>query len=147
MSQPSRTLRRSLGRVRRALFVPNDLRVRLDRQAKQIDALTKALTSVEQRLRTIELGSNTREVEHGRLRVQVGVFEERMGRLEQRLESGSFVADDASMAEARSLVDEVRHEHERARVRMQIVSHYEERLRRVEEALATLYDGDVRHPV
>jgi hypothetical protein len=147
MSQPSRTLRRSLGRVRRALFGPNNLRAQLDHQAKQIDALTKGLASVKERLRPIELGSNTREVEHGRLRVQVGVFEERMGRLEQRLESGSFVADDASMAEARSLVDEVRHEHEQARVRMQIVSHYEERLRRVEEALATLYDGDVRHPV
>lgn len=147
MSQPSRTLRRSLGRVRRALFVPNGLKAQLDRQAKQVDALTKALASVKERLRPIEAAAHTREVEHGRLRVQVGVFEERMGRLEQRLESGSFVADDASMAEARSLVDEVRHEHEQARVRMQIVSHYEERLRRVEEALATLYDGDVRHPV
>jgi hypothetical protein len=140
MSQPSRTLRRILGRVRRALFVPNDIEAKLDRQAKQIDALTKGLASVKERLRPVE-------VEHGRLRVQVGVVEERMGRLEQRLESGSFVADDASMAEARSLVDEVRKEHEQARVRMQIVSHYEERLRRVEEALVGLHGEDVRHPV
>jgi hypothetical protein len=100
-----------------------------------------------EQLKPLAAAENTRVVEHGRLRVQVGVFEERMGRLEQRLESGSFVADDASMAEARSLVDEVRKEHEQARVRMQVVSHYEERLRRLEEGLSALYKGDVRHPV
>jgi hypothetical protein len=147
MTQPSRTLRRGLGRVRRALFVPHGLRAQLDRQAKQIDALTKSLAGVKEQLKPLAAAENTRVVEHGRLRVQVGVFEERMGRLEQRLESGSFVADDASMAEARSLVDEVRKEHEQARVRMQVVSHYEERLRRVEEGLSALYKGDVRHPV
>jgi hypothetical protein len=147
MSQPSRTLRRSLGRVRRALFVPKGHKAQLDRQSKQIETLTKSLASLKERFRPVELASNYRELQHSRLRVQVGVFEERMGRLEQRLESGSFVADDASMAEARSLVDEVRHEHEQVRVRMQIVSHYEERLRRVEEALVGLHGEDVRHPV
>ena len=147
MTQPSRSLRRTLGRVRRTLFLPNSLKAQLDRQARQIEALTKSLAAVKEQLRPVAAAEHTRVVEHGRLRVQVGVFEERMGRLEQRLESGTFVADDASMAEARSLVEEVRREHEQARVRMQIVSHYEERLRRVEEAVAGLHGGDVRHPV
>jgi hypothetical protein len=70
-----------------------------------------------------------------------------MGALEERLQTGTFVADDASMAQARSLVDEVRREHEQVRVRMQLVSHYEERLRRVEQALAGLHGGDPRQPV
>jgi hypothetical protein len=147
MTQPSRSLRRSLGRVRRALFVPTNVKAQLDRQARQIEALTASLAGVKEQLGPVAAAEHTRVVEHGRLRVQVGVFEERMGRLEQRLESGTFVADDASMAEARSLVDEIRKEHEQARVRMQIVSHYEERLRRVEEAVAGRHGGDVRHPV
>jgi chromosome segregation ATPase len=147
MTQPSRSLRRTLGRARRALFVPNELRAQLDRQAQQINALTKTVAGVKEQLKPLAAAEHTRVVEHGRMRVQVGVFEERMGRLEQRLEAGTFVADDAALAEARSLVDEVRQEHQQARVRMQIVSHYEERMRRVEEAVAGLHDGDVRHPV
>jgi len=147
MTQPSRSLRRTLGRARRALFVPNELKAQLDRQAQQISALTKTVAGVKEQLKPLAAAEHTRVVEHGRMRVQVGVFEERMGRLEQRLEGGTFVADDASLAEARSLVDEIRQEHEQARVRMQIVSHYEERMRRVEEAVAGLHGGDVRHPV
>ena len=55
--------------------------------------------------------------------------------------------DDESVAEGRGLLDEVRTEHARIRARMQVVSAYEERLRRVEESVAELYEGDRRHPV
>lgn len=147
MSSPATSVRRQLARVRRAAFVPRSLSAQLDQQARQISALTKTVAGLTERLRPVEVDSHRRDVEHGRVSVQVGVIEERMGALEQRLSSGTFVADDESMAQARSLVDEVRREHEQARVRMQIVSHYEERLRRVEETLTQLYDGDTRHRV
>ena len=147
-------VRRKAGRIGRAVVVPADVdsqlaqyRQQLDRQAKQIDTLKTGLADLRTRFRPVELASANREVQHGRLKVQVGVFEERMGRLEQRLASGTFVADDAELAEARSLVEAVQREHEQARIRMQIVSHYEERLRRVEDALVNLYEGDVRHPI
>jgi hypothetical protein len=143
---------RVLGRVRRAVLGvtgrPGQLarqQRRLDKQAKQIRALQTALAAIEQRQRPMELSSNRRDVEHGRVTAQMGAFEERMGRLEELVGTGTFVADDAAMAEARSLVEAIRREHAQVRVRMQIVSHYEERLRRVEEALAELYDGDARH--
>lgn len=154
MSHLPTRIQRVLGRARRAVLQPTGLprqlelqRRRLDRQAKQIRALQAGLKAVQDGQRPIELTSNRRDVEHARVMVQMGAFEERMGRLEERVGAGTFVADDAELAEARSLVDVVRREHEQARVRMQIVSHYEERLRRVEEALAPLHGGDLRHPV
>ena len=140
-------LRSRVARLRRAAFVPGSVTAQLDRQRRQIDGLTKSVAALKERVRPIELDSHRREIEHGRVKVQVGVIEERLGALEERLQGGTFVADDDSMAQARSLVEEIRHEHEQVRVRMQLVSHYEERLRRVEEALTGLHGGDPRHPV
>jgi hypothetical protein len=141
-------LRRRVARLRRAAFVPGSVSDQLRTQAQQIAALTKTAAGLNQRLRTIEIDSNRRDVEHGRVTTQVGVLEQRLGALEQRLSTGTFVADDAGRAEARSLVEEVRREHEQVRVRMQLVSHYEERLRRVEEELTSRPGGaDLRNPV
>ena len=139
--------RRKFGRIGRAVVVPGDVDAQLARQAKQIETLKAGLADLRTRFRPVERASANREVQHGRVMIQAGVFEERMGRLEERLQGGTFVADDASMAEARSLVETVRREHDQARIRLQIVSHYEERLRRVEDALVNLYEGDVRHPI
>jgi hypothetical protein len=55
--------------------------------------------------------------------------------------------DDDQLAAGRTLLDDVRTEHERIRARMQVVSAYEERLRRVEESVTELFDGDRRHLV
>ena len=55
--------------------------------------------------------------------------------------------DDDQLAAGRTLLDEVRTEHARIRARMQVVSAYEERLRRVEESVTELFDGDRRHLV
>jgi hypothetical protein len=75
------------------------------------------------------------------------VLEERLGELAERLDSGVFVAEPAEQVEARSLVEEVRREHQQIRTRMQIISQYEERLRRVEESLGALTDADHRRLV
>ena len=147
MTDQQQSLRRSAAGLRRRLFLPRSVRAQLDRQSKQLDKLDAAVTALRSEWKPVNAEARYGVVEHGWLRNQVGVLEERLGRIEERLGSGTFVADDAQMAEARDLVQAVRQEHEQVRVRMQIVSHYEERLRRVEEALATLYDGDVRHPV
>jgi hypothetical protein len=55
--------------------------------------------------------------------------------------------DDDQLAAGRTLLDDVRTEHARIRARMQVVSAYEERLRRVEESVTELFDGDRRHLV
>jgi chromosome segregation ATPase len=147
-------LRRTLGRARRALFVPRDLQAGVDQQRGQARRLEQRLKSLERELedvkaqvRPVELASKRRDVEHGRMSFQFGAVEQRLGQIEQRIATGTFVADEAEQAEARRLVDEVRREHDQARVRFQIISHYEERLRRVESALLELLDGDLRQPV
>ena len=70
------------------------------------------------------------------LAAQVGAIEERLQDLTEKVEAGGFDATDAEKAEARSLIDAVREEHQRIRVRFGAVTRYEERLRRLESALA-----------
>lgn len=148
-----RRTRRKLGTWRRSVADPNDLRGKLarqrtqiDRQARQIADLTSTVTALGKRVRPVELASSHRELEHGRAVIQVGILEERLGRIEERLRDETWTGDSQDRAEARSLVEEVRREHEQVRIRMQVIGQYEERLRRLEDAVAKMYDGDVRHP-
>ncbi len=115
----------------------------LERQVQTLDRLV----GLEQQLAPLAKAADVRALEHGRFSHQIGGMEQRLGALEQRISDGRFVADDADEAQARRLVDEIRREHEQIRVRMQIISSYEERLRRVEATAAELYDGDLRHQV
>lgn len=148
-----RRARRALGRWRRSLADPNNLaakldkqRAQLDRQSTQIAELKSSVAALGKRLHPVEHASKHREVEHGGLAIQIGIVEERLGKIEESLRGAEFDADDAERAEARSLVEAVRREHEQVRVRMQVIAQYEERLRRLEDAVVKLYDGDVRHP-
>jgi chromosome segregation ATPase len=70
------------------------------------------------------------------LAAQVGAIEERLQDLTEKVEAGGFDATDDDKAETRSLIQEVREEHQRIRVRFGAVTRYEERLRRLESALA-----------
>jgi len=70
------------------------------------------------------------------LAAQVGAIEERLQDLTEKVEAGGFDATDAEKAETRRLIEAVREEHQRIRVRFGAVTRYEERLRRLESALA-----------
>ncbi len=52
----------------------------------------------------------------------------------------------AEVADARLVLDQVRSEHERIRVRLEMIGGFEERFRRMEEAVVTLHGGDLRDP-
>jgi hypothetical protein len=150
---PYRRARRKFGRWRRRVADPDNLggrldkqRAQLDQQAKQIAELKATVAAFGKRMHRVELASSHRELEHGGLAIQVGVCEERMGKIEEQVRREQFAGDDTEHAEARSLVEAVRREHEQVRVRMQVIGQYEERLRRLEDAVVKLYDGDVRHP-
>ena len=147
-----RTARRHFGQWRRRVVDPDDLRGRIrrlkdrvDRQAAQaaetksaVATMRSTVTELNRRLRVVELASEHREREHGLVTIQVGRCQELLGELEERLRHERFVAEPAEEAEARQLVDEIRREHERIRVRMQAVAQYEDRLRRIEAAVADL---------
>ena len=149
---PYRRARRAFGRWRRSAFDPNNLAGRLEKQRSQINdqnrqlaELKRQVEALRKRIQPVEHASNHREVEHGNLTIQVGVWEQRLGRLEE-LMARHPLSDVTDIPEGRSLLEEIRRQHEQIRVRMQVIAQYEERLRRVEEALVKLYHGDVRHP-
>ena len=100
--------------------------------------LRSTVTTLGRQVRAVELASEHREREHGNLTIQVGRCQELLGEFEERLRHERFIAEPAEEAEARRLVDEIRREHERIRVRMQAVAQYEDRLRRIEAAVADL---------
>jgi hypothetical protein len=150
---PYRRARRRLGRLRRSLADPDNLsarlrkqRAQLEQQATQIAQLKSTVATLGKRMHPIELASNHRQLEHGRLAIQVGICEERLGKIEEQLRDEQFAGEESEHAEARGLVDAVRREHEQIRVRMQIIGQYEERLRRMEDTVVMLYEGDKRHP-
>ncbi len=69
--------------------------------------------------------------QHG-LRAELGAQVQRVGALERP--AVELTADDAERRTARSLVDEVRLEHDRAQAGLAAIAFYEERLARLEQA-------------
>lgn len=128
------------------------LRARVDTQQERLARHDQRLKDIETRIKDVDRGTVLDTVERERRDTQFGTIEVRLADLEQRLADaasglGDAPLDEQQLAAGRSLLDEVRTEHARIRARMQVVSAYEERLRRVEESVAELYDGDRRHPV
>jgi len=96
----------------------------------RLRGLEDRLGGVEHRLNGLEPRLVEAEQVLRRMGPQIAAIE---GRLESRRESGEPVtADAAGLAEARSLLEAVRAEHERIRARVALASHYEERLRVLE---------------
>ena len=160
------SLRRRLLDVRASVVGTRVLRDKLAKQVAavtdlrgRVDALRGRADRHEQRIAALEAltkdygrSMNLDTVERERRDLQLGAVETRLADLEQRLADrgagrAGTAPDAAELAEGRALLAEVRDEHARLRARMQVVSAYEERLRRVEESVADLYDGDRRHLV
>lgn len=133
--------------VKRGTERSNQLSAQVDKQAKELAKLAATVAAIQQSVRPVEQASAIRDLDHLRLTSQVGALEERLGALEERLADGRLVTDETEDTEARRLIDEVRREHEQIRVRMQIIGWYEERLRRVEASVVSLFEGDLRHPI
>lgn len=128
------------------------LRSRADSHDKRLARQDELLKDLKDRVTYLDRARTMEASERERRDAQFGTIEVRLAELEQALldarsRPGSTPPDDEQLAAAASLVDEVRTEHARIRARMQVVSSYEERLRRVEESVAELYEGDPRHLV
>lgn len=139
-------------RVAKHAAAISSLRARIDTQQERLARHEQRLKDIETQIKDVDRGTVLDTAERERRDTQFGTIEVRLADLEQRLAdaaSGAAAAplDEQQLAEGRGLLDEVRTEHSRIRARMQVISSYEERLRRVEESVAELYDGDRRHPV
>ena len=102
---------------------------RLKRQAERLDRHKERLDSVNP---AAWRAATLLDV----LAAQIGAIEERLQSLADRVEFRGDDPTDAEKAQARTLLEEVREEHRRIRVRFGVVTRYEERIRRLESALA-----------
>ncbi len=128
------------------------LRARVDAHQERLGRHDQRLKDLETRLKELDRATVLDTTERERRDTQLGTVEARLADLEQRLDDAAFddtttPPDAERLAAGRDLLDEVRTEHARIRVRLQVVSGYEERLRRVEESVTQLFDGDLRHLV
>jgi len=142
-------------RVAKHTTVLATLKTRLDDQQQRLGRQDQRLKDLEAKVKLLDRAITADTAERDRRDTQFGTIEVRLATLELRLDdarsglSGDPGAgpDDEQLDAGRVLLDEVRTEHARIRARMQVVSAYEERLRRVEESVAELYEGDRRHLV
>lgn len=102
---------------------------RLTRQGERLDRHKERLDAIKP---TVWRAATLLEV----LAAQIGAIEERLQSLADKVEFRGDDPTDAEKAQARSLLEEVREEHRRIRVRFGVVTRYEERIRRLESALA-----------
>lgn len=105
---------------------------RLDRQRGRIEKLEKGAKGNAK-----EAEFYVREI--NRVSPQLAALESKVEDLRQALSTPS-VGSPEELVEARSLVEEIRAEHTRIRVRLSAVTTYEERLRRIEEKLGLPHD-------
>jgi DNA repair exonuclease SbcCD ATPase subunit len=131
-------------RIDKVASQAKELAARQKIQLAKVRELVAALTA---RLGEMETAVHLARVDHGRMSGQVGSLEERLADLEAARQAGPLAATDEERDEAHSLVQAVRREHDQVRVRMQVVSSYEERLRRVEEAVVEALEGQLKRPV
>lgn len=106
---------------------------RLERQARRI-------SEVERVSRTAAKEAELHVREMNRVAPQLAALESKVETLRQALEAGPRVDEVDDLRQARNIVDEVRREHERIRIRLSAVTTYEERLRRIEEKLDLPHD-------
>jgi hypothetical protein len=139
MSRVRAALRRRLRRSGGFDEVANRLvktDARLTRQAERVTRLGDRLNRHQELLDEIKLAAYRATSMLEILGAQVGALEERLQSLSDTVELGQYDATDDEKAEARSLLEEIRDEHRRIRVKFGTMTSYEERVRRLESALA-----------
>lgn len=106
------------------------------RQAEKLARLEERVGRVKDKLDEIKLASYRANTSYEILGAQLGAVEERLQDLTEKVGSEPYDADDEGRADARNLVEEIREESRRIRVRFGTMTQYEERIRRLESALA-----------
>jgi chromosome segregation ATPase len=112
-----------INRIRRRIDRAVSLRIDPRIEALRAD-LERRLASSEERITRLKADLGHVRTEFDRIAPQVAALEYRIERLSARLGE----PDDPGLARERAEL-----EHERARIRLQLAAHYEERLRRLED--------------
>lgn len=105
---------------------------RLADQARRVDEHGHRIDEHGRRLDHTQRLQEWTANELERIIPQVASFEARLAAIDDLL-AGTPAGDDAQVAQARTLIDEIKREHAQIRVRLTGVAQYEERLGRLEE--------------
>jgi chromosome segregation ATPase len=106
------------------------------RQRDKLARLQERASRTKERFDEINMAAFQANTSYEILTAQVGALEERLQDLAEKVGTDRFDTNDEDTASARSLVEEIRDEHRRIRVRFGTMTQYEERIRRLESALA-----------
>lgn len=107
---------------------------RLDRQKGAIDRHRERIGKHDRRIAKLEARTRLLSMDFARIELQLGALEAKVERL-ARDRDAPIAGDSSDVARARQVVDVVQQEHQQIRARFQIITRYEERLRRVEDIL------------
>jgi len=107
-----------------------DIEGRLRRQRRELDRVSREVTACASLLQ--------------RLIPQLAALEVRLS--EQQRDPATVTGTPDEVEQARSIVDEVRREHDRVRARLSGVAWYEDRLRKLEERIEALDSGSEEAP-
>ncbi len=113
-------------------LVTRPLRDQLARNTAPLDA---RLAALEKRIEEIAAESAWTANELRRIAPQTAALESRLADLAAAAEP-PHRADDAELEASRQLLDEVRDEHRKARLRLSGVTHFEDRLRKIETLIS-----------
>ena len=113
------------------------LKARVGKLAERVRGQAETLREQRSEVRRLAGQVTALRTDFERMAQQLAATETRIEDLRERVDPEVFDGTTEERAEARSLVEEVRREHEQIRIRFQVVSNYEERLSRVEEAVAS----------
>ena len=128
----ARTRRQAARSVRRSIRLADVSR----RQGASLRVLERQVARMTAEVQLLKL-------DYPRLSQHIAATDTRLELLADRVSGTRFEGDEAEHEESRSLVEEIRREHEQVRVRFQVISGYEERLARVERTIsAVLADSE-----
>jgi archaellum component FlaC len=110
---------------------------------ERIDTIERRLAEIDQRLRVVGQIARGAKSEVGRVASQAAALETRVEDIRQ---GSQLIGSSAEPDDARSVVDEVRREHQRVRARLTAISWYEDRIRQLEAQVVQL-SGDKVGPI
>lgn len=119
---------------------------RLDRQ-KEVNARQRErMDKHGRRLAKVERTASILVKDCALLELQLGSLEAKFEQLARERDPVPITGDSQDVAEARNVLDLVQREHQQIRARFQIITRYEERLRRVEESLRASEESEPASP-
>jgi DNA repair exonuclease SbcCD ATPase subunit len=128
------TLRTALSRGIPGRRLDGALR-RLDRHTTAIKELRGRVGKHESHLAKVEATAKVLTMDFARIQLQLAALESKVERVAAERDPAPVTGDSHDVARARDVVALVQQEHEQIRARFQIITRYEERLRRVEDSL------------